>query len=56
MTTVSLSDWEHSKENIEPLKQGRNPAKLAEMFKDAGSAEGLVQQQRKQQKLEQEKE
>ena len=30
----NLADWETSKENVQPLKTGRDPAKLALCFKD----------------------
>lgn len=28
----SIEDWENSKENIQPLKRGRNPEKLSQIF------------------------
>lgn len=34
MATVNLADWEDSKENVLPLRGGRDPVKLSEAFKD----------------------
>lgn len=41
--TTQLADWENSKENIQPLKQGRSGTKLTEAFKER---EGTTQSKR----------
>ena len=35
---VNLADWEDSKENIKPLRGGRDPLKLSETFRDPQAA------------------
>lgn len=38
MAAVNLADWEDSKENIKPLRGGRDAQKLSETFKDPQAA------------------
>ena len=42
--SVNLSDWENSKENIIPLKSGRDASKLSEYFKEPPSQTKLEEQ------------
>jgi hypothetical protein len=43
MAAVNLADWEDSKENIKPLRGGRDPQKLSEAFRDpAATANKLM--------------
>eukprot|EP01113_Clastostelium_recurvatum_P026652 TRINITY_DN3198_c0_g1_i3.p1 TRINITY_DN3198_c0_g1~~TRINITY_DN3198_c0_g1_i3.p1 ORF type:complete len:1237 (+),score=310.06 TRINITY_DN3198_c0_g1_i3:59-3712(+) len=42
-----LVDWEHAKENIQPLKTGRDPSKLSGLFKDGQDASSKIEEQRR---------
>eukprot|EP00026_Physarum_polycephalum_P000613 Phypoly_transcript_00614.p1 GENE.Phypoly_transcript_00614~~Phypoly_transcript_00614.p1 ORF type:complete len:1365 (+),score=324.67 Phypoly_transcript_00614:110-4204(+) len=49
MTTVELADWEDSKENIKPLRGGRDPLKLSETFRgDPGAIANKLMAERQQ--------
>jgi hypothetical protein len=42
---VNLADWEDSKENIKPLREGRDPVRLSETFRDPqATANKLIQE------------
>lgn len=41
------NDWELSKENLQPLKQGRNPGKLEDAVQPATPEKGLIEKQKR---------
>lgn len=43
-TPFELAQWEHSKENVQPRKRGRNPASLARRFGFETNKEDLALQ------------
>lgn len=45
---MSFQDWEDSKENIQPLKGGRDPQSLTETFKDSTSSSNSMESRIKQ--------
>jgi len=51
MSVTELTDWEHSKENVIPLRKGRNAENLSRFFSDEAQPQQLEEQKREWEKV-----